>query len=467
MKKQLFITPMLLVAAGLLCMILLTGCAPAVEMQPTEATAQAAALPTGTFTNADGNVEFTWNLESPRDLGPMPVVEVKPDFLTGEDMKKICEGILGDAEFYDLGPATQRVYSKEEIQRKIDIMGLYSDQESLSKLWSYSDDNAAILGEHRQMLDFWKQKLETAPGENNLKPCGWQIRNEKFYDDYMEDEGYETLRATANVGGIDYHCNLLLQQEETEYRNVSNWMLLGLGDGTEYTSSSVDRHFRSQLCASGEPTREQYEAVIQKAQAMLDEMGMGNYKAVNPRYDPNYFADREHFEIYVDVMPVFEGVPALAGHLGQNFAQYGPTRGMFSFSANGDFIHFTLNCPVEQTAVLDPAAQPMALSELLNKAQAQMIQYGPMNLAGTISLWQYDPADLTCKVSITGLDYGLARCSTEDGERFVYTPAILCKGTVEYFDKTTGEFLASTDRSSMGIGQTPLVVINALDGSVI
>lgn len=484
MKQTSIVTPLLLALAAALCLLMLTGCAPAQEapaaVPETAAAAEvqpapAAPMPTGSFSNQSGDVEFTWNLGETQALEPMPIVEVQPRFLTGEDMKNICTGLLGDVPFYDLGPRIQRQLSKAELQKKIDIMNLYRDQESLSRLWSNSQDNAAILSEHNRTLNYLNKALETAPETNNLKPCDWQIKNEADYDDYMDSGIYRTLQATANVNGIDYYCDLFLNEQETEYASVSNWMKLSLGDGSEdYT---VERHIRSQLCTSPEPTQAQYDAVLQKAQSMLDAMGIGEYRAVNPRYDPNYFDDGERFEIYVDAVPVFEGAPALAGHWGQKYLEpqdfpgYGMTRGMFSFSANGDLVNFNLGSLVEETRVIDPAAEVLPFSDLLNRAQDILTGYdigAVTTSAGNWILWQHGLENMTCKVSITGVDYGLARYSVPGSEDiFVYTPAIVCKGTVAYYDKNTGDLITTSDDTSAGIGQAPLVVLNAMDGGVI
>ncbi|MDO5400132.1 MAG: DUF6034 family protein [Eubacteriales bacterium] len=481
MKQSVFM-PLLLALVFALCLLMLTGCTQATPAQP-ETTAETAAptvreeaaLPTGSFASADGSLEYTWELGEVQVPDTLPVVEVTPHFLTGEDMKHICRGLLGDVPFYDLGPLSQRQLSRDQLQKKIDIMNLYQDQETLMNLWK-SDDNAAYLSEHNRALEYLKETLKTAPEQNNLKPCDWQIKNEKDYDDYLNSEGYQTLRATANVNGIDYYCDLFLNEQATEHRDVSNWMKLSLG--TDDTYSTVEHHIRSQLCTSPEPTQAQYDAVVQKAQAMLDAMGMGEYKAVNPRYDPNYFGDEERFEIYVDVVPVFEGVPALAGHWGQNYlgsqpysTTYGITRGIFSFSPKGDLINFNLGSLVEQDGVLDPAAAVLPLEELANKAQAILTAYDVNAISasgGNWILWQHGTENLTCKVRITGVDFGLARYSPYGNEqRFVYQPAAAFRGTVAYYDRQTGELITTSDDTSVGIGQAPLVVLNALDGTVI
>lgn len=492
MKQTSIFVPLLLSLVMALCLLMLTGCVPAAPetgAATTPETTQAAVaqtepaipMPTGSFMSQDGSVEFTWNLAEVPEMKSMPVVEVKPHFLTGEDMKNICTGLLGDVPFYDLGPRSQRQYSREQIQKKIDIMNLYPDQETLMDLWRSGDD-AAQISSHRRTLEYLQKTLETAPEKHNLQPCHWQIQNERFYDDYLESDGMETLRATANVNGIDYNCDLYLSEEPSDYYPVSNWMKLSLGDGSD--CATVDFHTRSQLCTSPEPTAAQYEAVVQKAQAMLDAMGIGDYKAVNPRYDPNYFGgDENRFEIYVDVVPVFEGVSALPGHWGQTYlhtepqlTDYRPTRGMFSFSPNGDLIHFDLGDLVEKTRVVDPAAQPLPLSELLSKAQSILTDYNPDALRSSASYmnlwrWEYDnegATEMTCKVDISAVDYGLVRYSADESQQtFIYSPAIICKGTVEYYDKETGALITSSKDTSIGVGQAPLIILDALGGGVI
>lgn len=428
-------------------------------------------LPTGSFVSNDGTVEFIWNLpETELALVPIPTVLAKAHMMDGKDAKKIAETLLPGAKFRDLGDRPAENLSRAQIQKKIEILEQYNSEEALTKLWGNHEDADAHISSLRSSLAVYRDLLRSAPEESTLAPCDWELKS--------ADSGHygfqyaDALMATTEVDGIPYTLHLRVSQREGE--NVLNAITLSLGDG-DNVSATPAMHDRSRLCTSPEPTQEQYAAALTKAQNLLDEMGMGHYQVVTKGtyVDPGYFNDQERYEIYVEAVPVMEGIPALYDYKGQTYlgeeyyvSPYLPTVVHFSFSPNGDLINFNLINPVEQDKLNDPSADPLRLEELLERAKQRLQCYSAENLdrfTGNLLMTGANVKNLDCQVHITGIQYGLVQKDWGKPGELIFRPALLFRGTVDYFDKTTGEHITGSASPYSAREQT-ILTMDALWG---
>lgn len=74
-----------------------------------------------TFKSSDESVDFTFHIYEKIEAGDIPIVEVTPHYLTERDAKHVSEVLFGDAEFYESQPKFATIYSKAEIQEKLQI----------------------------------------------------------------------------------------------------------------------------------------------------------------------------------------------------------------------------------------------------------------------------------------------------------------------------------------------------------
>ncbi len=65
----------------------------------------------------------------------MPVVEVVPHNLTGEDVNHVAQTLLKDAVFYEQEPDSSPQYSKEELQEAISCWSQYTNDDAYSILY--------------------------------------------------------------------------------------------------------------------------------------------------------------------------------------------------------------------------------------------------------------------------------------------------------------------------------------------
>lgn len=380
-------------------------------------------------------MEFTWALpKQEMTLEELPAIHAKARLMTGADAKKIAETLFGDAAFFELTP--DRQLSRQELQRKIAVMEQYPSQEALDRLWG-SDDKDAYIQIHRESLAAYRSLLETAPEESNLQPCGWTLKEEP-------NQYGQWLRAIATVDGIDYSLTLNVAQYE-EGRWINSLVIApGDADPISYTPAM---HARSQLCTTREPTQEDYAACLTKAQNLLDAMGMGDYRVLTDKtyVDPAYFAQDGQYEIYVMAAPAAEGYPVLFDQSGSEC--YGAARAHFSFNADGELIVFNLSNPVEMGEVVT-RWQGRDLEGLLERGKQWLMCLTPEDLDrhGNLLMKRLGgDFAVTASVTITGLEQGLVPTDWYGKEQSIlYTPGLLFRGTVEYYDKATNAYLTGS-----------------------
>ena len=68
------------------------------------------------FYSTDGSVEYLMNVNEVLNNSNMPVIEVKPHYLSEADAQRVATALFGDVEFFEAYPLLDPVYSKEEIQ---------------------------------------------------------------------------------------------------------------------------------------------------------------------------------------------------------------------------------------------------------------------------------------------------------------------------------------------------------------
>ena len=126
------------------------------------------------FMSSDNTVEFTIDLNADISDLPMPVVEVAPHQITTEDAKRVAEVLFGDAVFYEAEPLGMEIFSKSEIQAKINRLLNYQ-----GALGHY--DSAVFDSARKMFIEEYTMRMETAPEENPHQLCPWEYRKSSYY----------------------------------------------------------------------------------------------------------------------------------------------------------------------------------------------------------------------------------------------------------------------------------------------
>ncbi len=425
---------------------------------------------TAAFTSNDGTIEFFLDLDEEVYGEIIPSVEVVPHFFTGEEAKRVATVLFGDADFFEEEPYNLIEYSKTEIQEKLDRWNQYASKDALRELYANEEKNDEYIENTMEIINSFISRytamLSTAPEDNPHVPCQWKLRNsieyiypEEQWEEKYSPESNEEVAAFLNYNGMLYYFRA--SQRNNETFRVNN---INAGIGGEISPDGIDDLiYRAKLCRTPEPTEEQIAAVKSKAENWLSQMGMGSWMVDECFVETH--GSREHTEYYIHVnaVPVFNGIPAMRRE--QLWALRGREEGVsyyyytdvkFEFSPNGDLINFSMYSPVD---IVDSSydTESMSVEALLDIAKENLISSSASNYSIIPMLYEGN-VDVGCRITVTGLDYSLTRTTdVDDRKPFVYSLGVSLSGSVEYYDKETGEVIDYEENRI-------LLVIDGADG---
>lgn len=433
------------------------------------------------FNSRDNSVTYHVNISEEIPDIKMPVIELEPYFLTGEDAQKVCKVLFGDAEVFI---STQRnrnvVYSKEEIQEKLRRWSKYTNNEAIADLFGFEKkDSVDIVN---IFIQTYTDLLETAPEESQKEHCSWEYRKESFYyapedqqtgSDLLKEN--DTIKAELTVNNIPYSYNVVK-------RDLSDFKMSRISaypyDGT--CPDNIDEFiFRALMCRTDKPTQEQIDNIQKKAEKMLEGMELGEWQVDQCYLSTQTYGDAAEYTICVKAVPVFEGIASIRRPQLRNLASDSAsasnlylTDAEFQFSANGDIVYFELNSPLVPVSVVNNNVKTLTMPELLERAKEQLQIYNDsqfgVSSADKALLEEYYKEKLICNVSIEKMDYGLTRVKAPDSNAFYYyVPSVILYGTANYCGEKSGNNYLENDLPQNDNGLIPILALNAMDGSII
>ena len=427
---------------------------------------------TNSFTSTDGSVEFTIDIDEEIAVLPMPVAEVTPHYLTAEDARNIATALFGsEAVFYEAEPSKNERFSKEEIIDQISRWSPYTSAEGMSLLFPNKDLNAcASYAETMQdCITYLSTEFLNSDVEDYKRPlCQWQFHNSSYYKDRTTDldsntsfQENEQISAWTPIGNGMYSVFRADRRDKADYK-LNNVYVTAAAGGPLGIDHKI---FCAENLRTSAPTQEQISTVVERAQRMVNNMGLGSWEVGSAHVEENNMGNCTEYRILVDAFPVLEGVMALERPQLNNLkskeiyaSNYYLTEANFSFSAGGELVDFTLYSPIDITQIVNKNAKTLTLEELLTRAKEQLSYSDAYQYGGIFEGMQ---EDVTCAVQIAQIDCGLTRVKAPNTDNtYYYVPAIMLVGDVEYCIKNTGEMFFFNEN-------VPLLMLNAVDGTVI
>ena len=238
--------------------------------------------------------------------------------------------------------------------------------------------------------------------------------------------------------------------------------------------------FMAQLCSS-EPTQDQLISVTQKAEQLLSDMNLGDWHVDEcfVEISTGGLMLQDTYTIHVNAVPVINGIPAIRrgqlSHLKSDevyASNYYLTDANFEFSANGDLIYFSMYSTIDVKEIINDNVATLSMDELLEKAKTHLTLSDRSNYGNSEDLlvsWDnYYGEPIICKVNICELEYGMTRVKVPNSDNsYYYVPSIILSGTRSYYGKNSDTLYDTVINEAYSDGISPLVAINAVDGSVI
>ena len=420
-----------------------------------------------TFPSKDGTVEYTIRLSRDLFSQPLPIVEAVPDFFTGEEVRNICQVLLPEAVWREQVHVSDPQYSKEELRYKIQWMTQLATQEGMADLYG----PAEYEGQYDDSIDHLKTAiqrytvmLETAPEENPRALCDWTFRDGGVYTE--PSYGDRVIQATTRMGELEYYVYCTVYDKADYHQNR---LFVQLGNSRDYL---IYNRLHAMVCRTEKPTQDQIDAAAEKAQALLDAMGKGDWRVTGASVEVMDQRSRPEYEILVRATQEFLGAPVSGNQPAVNLfsesttAPYLNSEAILSFAGDGTLVYLDMCCPVALSGVINESAATLPMEELMEKAQEQLSLQGLEETRDYYFLSYYYDGSVTCQVELTDVEFRLQRIPVPGKDyTYYYVPALAFSGTTRYYDQATG---APADC----IGVTPdrvstLLWLNAVDGSVI
>lgn len=426
------------------------------------------------FSSSDGSVNFEMHIDQRVSASPLPIVQVTPHYLTGEDAKTVATTLFPNTIFYEAEPQLAEIYSKSEIREKLNRWSQYTNIASLTEL--YGDSESAntlqdILNLVKIYIEDYTQKYEQAPDENPHSLCAWSVRKESEYQlpegervgvDLSADS--DAVCAQFDANGIPYRFTMTTRNKNDYKLNV---LTCYIDDGL--SPRSVDeRIFSAELCRTQEPTEAQLNLARDKVENWLSEFNLGDWYVDECFVEVRTFGGNSEYMVHVNAVPKLNNVPvlrqpqlsALRNKDGYAPSQY-LTEAEFVLSANCDLISFTLFTPLESQNVVSDNADILPINELLSQAQSHLTLSDSYNYGFGEYLFLISE-ELQCNVLVSELECGLSRIKVPDSEgSYYYVPSIILWGSSEYVGKESSKTYYVSDSPEL------LLIINAVDGTLI
>lgn len=434
-----------------------------------------------TIYSTDGSIEYTLSIHESFPNNAIPVVEVSPYYLTGEDAQRIAKVLFGEAKIYVSKQRLENVvFSKDEILSKLQRWVSYSNDNAISALYGSSRDETVSIV--RKYIYNFSELLETAPVESQDTLCTWDFMKESLYyfppeeiDEQTIKQDNDAIKAELDIGDIHYAYNVVRRdKEDFKMSRVSAYVYGGI------SPDNIDeRIYTSILCRTDKPTDEQMDRICNKAEQMLIDMQLGEWKIDQCYLQTNWFGDTAEYIIKVTAVPVFEGVSAMRRpqletlHSNALYASnYYLTDASLEFSADGSLVAFELNSPVQIVDVINSNVATLSLDSLIEKAKQQLSlrDYGEYGLSvkDIQANEEYFGEKMLCKVNVNKVDYGLTRLKVPNTDSsYYYVPGLTLYGSVDYCGKGSGKVYFSSGDLLSARREVPLITLNAIDGSII
>ena len=423
---------------------------------------------TDIFSSSDGSVAFTMDIHGETlALSPL-VVQVEPHILTNEDARRVAETLFPDAVFYEAEPERDSVYSKDEIQEKLNRWAPYSSASSLEELYGEesNDDTAEVV---KSFIEQYTLMYESAPATNPHKPCTWTMRKASEYLLSAEElvgvdlsNDSDEISVQFKADGIPY---LLTATSRDKSDFKVNMIACSIYDGLCPVNLD-ERIFSAKLCRTEEPTQAQLDAVKQKAENILEDFNLGQWQVDECFYTSELYGNQTEYRISVNAVPSFDGIPALRrtqltglrNEDGSSARQY-YSDVQFVFAPTGELISFTLTTPLEIQGM--STQNSLGAEQLFTRAQ-EIMTLTDATAYGLGDLVQFIPEEALCKVTISEIRCGLSRIKTPEQENcYYYVPSIAFYGTAENQGILTGKTYYYSEKPEL------LLLLNALDGNII
>lgn len=387
------------------------------------------------FTNADSTMEYTFNINQEITPAEWSVIEAIHYMATGEDARRLAEVMMPGKEFYKLRPHVAEL-SKIELQEKIDFYSQFATKEALEEL--YRVDYPENLEMINYYIDLYTDQLKNAP-EKEKPSCDWKLYYEREHFNLPEEIGNRPLWEDdycLYVVTTLHDCEMILHTWQTG-RADEPYSTLGISRNAG-RGEFLDQVLRSRMLRTQAPTEEQIQALMAKAESLLNQLDLGQWKVVESEVEAEKIGDVTEYMVLLNAVPVVNGV---LGMLHNNSSSH-QTMAHLQFSANGELYYIDIFCPIIEKADVSDQVHILPMDKVLEKAREHLKSQTLMGTGKETrckALEQEHGEKIVYKTEITDLEIRLGKMEMpETHNRYFYVPFVGFRGTSGFVGADSG-----------------------------
>lgn len=417
------------------------------------------------FTNTDGDISFQVELDVPVITTNMPVLRVRPKTITSECSKRVAEVLFGDADIYE----HSENWSKAKLEELIlSLRQRLADQDAMETHYGAKKDE--IAEQIEAVIAKYEDEYAVAPETTEENLCAWEFHPHSWYYDqaWVDADDPEEISnnksnwivADSERDGLPYIYSVCNRDEE-DYRMQSitcelNWNL-------------VDRGL---VYSSQMPSEEELAEIQADAEAMLEAMELGEWVIESCIVrEIAIFDGSGQYEIVVTACPVYNGVKVTRQKQLENLrtedayaSNYYYEEAIFSFSGS-NLVSFQYRSPLEVVDVVNENVAILSFEEAVEKCKSQL----------QMSVLSDDPFAVSDffetarkEVDVYQVELGLVRTRVKNSSTdFYLLPAYTFRAAYELYDQNDTLVFESKVLEPTGLIAKELLVISAVDGSII
>lgn len=404
------------------------------------------------FLSADGTVAFSIHIDQQLATEDLRILEARLRPITGADAQRLAEIVFPGCTFYDQEPQSSQVYSKEEVQRNIDLFTQYEDYDLLVELFGESArDQSFHVANNRE---FWKKQLKKAKEENPHEICQWEFKPDSYYydlDGRDPNNHWNEIYAVTRKENVEY---LLYALHSTDPDR--QYQKLGIGIDGNMLTRPLGWHT---LVHGDAPTEAHVEGAKVRAQEILDQLDVGHWQVVEAQVVQAGLTDGAYIAVeaglLLDDVVIPDQWDAVDGYV--------TSHAYVALNTDGEVVDFDLWVPMELQGTVTDRPKMLPLEDIIAQAKEQLTQYTAWEEFGRLPmpLGMTQAQAMTCQVDISQVEYTMARKKApDDAETFYYYPVLTFLGTAQYYGDESGSLLTGSEE------RTPLFAVSTLDGTV-
>ena len=442
---------------------------------------QAGEIYTGSFTNTDGDITFNVSLEVPAAAAPLPVLRVRPKTITAETAKHVAEVLFGDADIYDYSKKP----TKAEIEQKIlNLRRELADEDALEEFYGPIKD--FMVEQAERAIAVYEAEYDSAPETAEKTPCAWAFHSPDWYYDWaltdpndpqiISDKKTLQIVAAAERDELPYIYTVTNRNEE-DYRTHSITCEIDYWQAQE--DGKKDLYYITQ-----KPTEEDVAARRAEAEAMLGAMDLGEWVIESCVVARNSYSSA--YTVIVRATPVYNGVKVTRQkqmdlRSGDAYAaNYYYGEAVFTFCGSR-LESFEYQSPLEVVEVVNDNVAYLSFAEAMEICEKQLrmslLTSYPYARSDFMRYADNDPITSALDefsrtvrkdVNVYQVELGLVRTRVKDSfTDFYLLPAYTFRASFVLYDQDGRVVADSEQMDPTGSFTRALLVVNALDGSVI